>query len=352
LPRFPEAPKSLLIQAASRSNNRSSTRPTADELRAAQRARVSREDLEGPHPSTLGADPSGVDEHADPAWSDLGQPGPGQRWSTWRSVAKGQRGPDPLPDWLVTRDAALDTELGILKTGKEADAFLIERAVPPGAITPSDGLTSGEAERCLLVAKRYRSLEHGQFHRGTEYTEGRRVRRTRDQRAMEDRKSAWGRAVSATQWADAEFVALRDLWSAGAPVPYPVQIDGTEVLMEFVGTEVTDESGGVQAVAAPRLTRERPSGDLLESYWEQLTHGMSVLARLGFAHGDLSPYNILADGERLVIIDLPQVVDLVANPFASDVLLRDCRTVCAWFTARGLDVDADALFADLLGQAL
>ena len=327
MPRFPEAPKSLLVRAANRSNNQSSTRPTADELRATRNARVVREDLEG------------------------------QRWSTWRSVAKGQRGPDPLPDWLVTRDAALDTELGILKTGKEADAFLIERAVPPGATTSSDsaqpdGVRPDQTERCLLVAKRYRSLEHGQFHRGTEYTEGRRTRRTRDQRAMEDRKSAWGRAVSATQWADAEFVALRSLWSAGAPVPYPVQIDGTEVLMEFVGTEVTGEAGGVEAVAAPRLTRERPSDDLLESYWEQLTHGMSVLARLGFAHGDLSPYNILADGERLVIIDLPQVVDLVANPFASDVLLRDCRTVCAWFTARGLDVDADALFADLLGQAL
>ena len=348
MPRFPEAPKSLLVHAANRSNNQPSTRPTADELRAARRAQVGREELEGPHPSTFGADLS----EAGPAGPTLDpiQPGPGQRWSTWRSVAKGQRGPEPLPDWLVTRDAAFDTELGILKTGKEADAFLIERAVPPGA--PSDGESFGGAERCLLVAKRYRSLEHGQFHRGSEYTEGRTVRRTRDQRAMEDRKSAWGRAVSATQWADAEFVALRSLWSAGAPVPYPVQIDGTEVLMEFVGTEVTDEAGGVQAVAAPRLTRERPSDDLLESYWEQLTHGMSVLARLGFAHGDLSPYNILADGERLVIIDLPQVVDLVANPFASDVLLRDCRTVCAWFTARGLDVDADALFADLLGQAL
>jgi RIO kinase 1 len=134
-------------------------------------------------------------------------------------------------------------------------------------------------------------------------------------------------------------------------VPYPVQIDGTEVLMEFVGTEVTDDVGRTQAVAAPRLTRERPSDDLLESYWDQLTHGMSVLARLGFAHGDLSPYNILAHGERLVIIDLPQVVDLASNPFASEVLLRDCRTVCAWFTARGLDVDPDALFADLLAQA-
>lgn len=373
MPRFPAAPNSDLIRAAARDGNPSDTRQDAVERRSARRPRVAREDLEGPHPSTLGASRSEpltpYDVEHDAAQLDLPghdggahdvdptQPGPGQRWSTWRSVAKGQRGPEPLPEWLVTRDAALDTELGILKTGKEADAFLVERAVPLGTsgeadAAPDDDPTPGEAERCLLVAKRYRSLEHGQFHRGTEYTEGRRVRRTRDQRAMEDRKSAWGRAVSATQWADAEFVALRDAWTAGAPVPYPVQIDGTEVLMEFVGSEVTDDEGRTQAVAAPRLTRERPSDDLLESYWDQLTHGMSVLARLGFAHGDLSPYNILAHGERLVIIDLPQVVDLVANPFASEVLLRDCRTVCDWFTARGLDADPDALFADLLAQAL
>lgn len=336
MPRFPEAPKSVLIQSASRRRGADRRGPVG--------TTVSRADLEGPHPSTFA--PEERDTFAPGTSADPIQPGPGQRWSTWRSVAKGQRGPEPVPDWLVTRDAAFDTELGILKTGKEADAFLVERAVPPGADR------AGEPGRCLLVAKRYRSLDHGQFHRGTEYTEGRRVRRTRDQRAMEDRKSAWGRAVSATQWADAEFIALRDAWSAGAPVPYPVQIDGTEVLMEFVGTEEVDDDGRTQVVAAPRLARERPDDDLLESYWEQLTHGMSVLARLGFAHGDLSPYNILAHGERLVVIDLPQVVDLVANPFASEVLLRDCRTVCAWFTARGLDVDPDALFADLLAQAL
>jgi RIO kinase 1 len=371
LPRFPDSPTSALIHAANKAGKQHDKRSADAEQRAAGRTRVTREDLEGPYPGARDTDRSGVDafgtpghdvdhdpfegtEH-DPTQHDPTQPGPGQRWSTWRSVAKGQRGPDPLPEWVVTRDAAIDTELGILKTGKEADAFLVERAVPAGADASSDGgpdlALDQAATRCLLVAKRYRSLEHGQFHRGSEYTEGRTVRRTRDQRAMEDRKSAWGRAVSATQWADAEFIALREAWSAGAPVPYPVQIDGTEVLMEYIGTEETDDLGRTQAVAAPRLTRVRPSDDLLESYWEQLTHGMSVLARLGFAHGDLSPYNILADGERLVIIDLPQVVDLAANPFSSDVLLRDCRTVCDWFTARGLDVDADALFADLLAQA-
>ena len=55
-----------------------------------------------------------------------------QRWSTWLSVEPLSRGPEPRPDWVVTSQAALDTELGILKTGKEADVFLLERAVPDG----------------------------------------------------------------------------------------------------------------------------------------------------------------------------------------------------------------------------
>ncbi len=272
------------------------------------------------------------------------EPGPDQRWSTWTSVTKGQRGPEPRPDWVVTADAALDTELGVLKTGKEADVFLVERAVP-----------DDPARRSLLAAKRYRGRDHRQFHRDGEYTDGRRVRRTRDQRAIEDRKSSWGKAVAATQWADAEFLALSRLWDAGAPVPYPVQIDGTELLLEFVGHESAD--GTVEA--APRLARTRPDPAALADWFDQLRHGMGVIARLGWAHGDLSPYNILVDGlgdgaddgGRLVIIDLPQVVDLVANPFGADLLHRDCRNVCTWFTARGLDVDPDELFADVFAQA-
>lgn len=286
--------------------------------------------------------------------ADLGaalpvEPGPDQRWSTWASVTKGQRGPEPRPDWVVTADAALDTELGVLKTGKEADVFLVGRAVP-----------DDPTRRSLLAAKRYRGRDHRQFHRDGEYTDGRRVRRTRDQRAIEDRKSSWGKAVAATQWADAEFLALSRLWDAGAPVPYPVQIDGTELLLEFVGHEATD--GAVEA--APRLARTRPDPSLLADWFEQLRHGMGVIARLGWAHGDLSPYNILvdglgdgtgedgtSDGGRLVIIDLPQVVDLVANPFGADLLHRDCRNVCTWFASRGLDVDPDELFADVFAQA-
>jgi len=263
-----------------------------------------------------------------------------QRWSTWLSVEPLCRGPEPRPDWVVTSQAAIDTELGILKTGKEADAFLLERAVPG-----SEDLDDPVGQSVVMVAKRYRGEEHRTFHRSTSYTEGRKTRNTRDARAMA-KKTAHGRAVAAGQWAWAEWEALVRCHGLGLPVPYPVQLDGTELLMEWITVEGED---GTET--APRLAQVRPDRALLESYFEQLREAMAELARNGVVHGDLSPYNILAAGERLVIIDLPQVVDLVGNPAGMDFLMRDCTNVVGWFRARGLAVDEHDLFGELLAHA-
>ncbi len=255
-----------------------------------------------------------------------------QRWSTWLDVEPLCRGPEPRPDWVVTEQAAIDTELGILKTGKEAEVFLVERAVPNG-------------KAVVMAAKRYKAREHASFHRSASYTEGWSTRRSRDARAVKA-KSTFGREVAAGQWANAEWQALNRFWSAGIPVPYPVQIDGTEILMEFIA---------VDGLPAPRLAQTRPDRALLASYFEQLREAMGGLARAGIAHGDLSPYNILAAGERVVVIDLPQAVDLAGNAQGFDFLHRDCVNICTWFRRRGLApeiADEDALFADLIAQAL
>ncbi len=252
----------------------------------------------------------------------------GPRWSNYWDVERLCRGPEPVPDWVVTDRAAIDTELGVLKTGKEADVFLMERGVDGGL-------------SAVMAAKRYRSEEHRSFHRSSSYTEGRRTRNTRDARAMA-KKTGHGRSVAAGQWAWSEWMFLRTLWAAGVPVPYPVQIDGTEILMELIQAD---------GEAAPRLAQTRPKDDRLASYFEQLRTAMGVLARHGIAHGDLSPYNILAAGDRLVIIDLPQAVDIIGNPAGIDFLMRDCHNVCTWFQARGLDVDEHDLFTELLASA-
>jgi RIO kinase 1 len=262
-----------------------------------------------------------------------------QRWSTWDSVERLCRGPQPWPDWLVTSSAAIDTELGVLKTGKEADVFLVERAVP------------GDPEQAsLLAAKRYRTADHRLFRRDSAYTEGRSVRNSRDGRAMAG-KTDFGRAVEAALWAQAEWSGLKRLFEAGVPVPYPVQLDGREILMEFIA-----DSDSEAMVAAPRLHQVRPGAVQLDTLFDQLLGALRQMTGLGVVHGDLSPYNTLVAGAdslspRLVIIDVPQLVDLVANPNAIEFLHRDCTIMAQWFTTKGHRVDADELLADLLGHA-
>jgi RIO kinase 1 len=261
-------------------------------------------------------------------------PAEGLPYSSWPQAL---HGPEPYPGWVIPDAAALDTDLGVLKTGKEADVHLLERAVPGGRST-------------LMAAKRYRSSQHRLFHRDAGYLEGRRVRRSRETRAMATR-TRFGREIIAVQWAGAEFAALGRLWElaaggGGVRVPYPVQLLGTELLLEFIG----DDDGA----AAPRLAGLRPDGGELRDFWQQVLDALTVLARAGLAHGDLSPYNVLVHRRRLVLIDLPQVVDVVANPRGPAFLARDVRTMTAWFAARGLPLDegdAQDLTARLLADA-
>ncbi len=253
-------------------------------------------------------------------------PPEGERWSTWDAAS---HGPAPRPDWVITDAAAVDSDLGVLKTGKEADVHLVERWVP------------GTERGIVMAAKRFRTGEHRLFHRDAGYLEGRRVRRSREMRAMA-RRTEFGRELVSGQWAFAEFAALTRLWELELSVPYPIQLDGREMLMEFIGEG---------RVAAPRLAQARPPVDLLPSLFEQFRSTLVVLSREGWAHGDLSPYNVLLRGEQLVFIDWPQIVDIVGNPQGFTFLERDVITMCTWFTQRGYAVDAGELLGELIAEA-
>jgi RIO kinase 1 len=246
----------------------------------------------------------------------------GVTYSTYPDAA---HGPVPLPDWVITSPAAIDTDLGVFKTGKEADVSLFRR-------------THGN-NQVLLAAKQYRDAQHRMFHRDAGYLEGRRMRRSRENRAMATRTD-FGRELIAGQWAAAEFAVLSRLWQAGAAVPYPVQLVGTELMMEFIG----DADG----VAAPRLAQLRPSAADAAELFVQMREVLEQLADAGYTHGDLSPYNVLVHRRRLVLIDVPQAVDLVGNPQGFSFLRRDCENICTWFRARGVAADASMLYDDLM----
>jgi len=256
-------------------------------------------------------------------------PPEGARWSTWDDIGI-PHGPEPHPDWVVTALGAIDHELGVLKTGKEADVFLVERSVP------------GTGIGTLMAAKRYRGSEHRMFHRDAGYVEGRRVRESRMNRAMAKRTD-FGRDLLSGQWAVAEFEVLSMMWRAGAPVPYPVQLDGTELLLEFIG----DPDG----TAAPRLAQFRGTPEEIHDLWDQCVDLMCLLAAAGYAHGDLSAYNLLVHEQRLVVIDVPQAIDVVANPRGPEFLRRDADNVCSWFRRQGVAADPADLTERLLDEA-
>lgn len=245
------------------------------------------------------------------------------------------------PAWL-TEGSTEDEVLGLLKTGKEAEVFIVERR-------------SLDGERSALLAhKRYRPTTVGKgeieglgftrsrtFTNDVMYHEGRRLRFSRDQRAVE-RMTDYGKRLLAERWPGHELDALRTAHGAGVTVPYPVELTGDGMLMQLIGDE---------ACAAPRLVNARLGPDELATAYGQLLEELSALTRASLVHADLSPFNVLWWHGRLWLIDFPQAVDLVHNPHGFDMLHHDVVTMCTWFERRGVDTDGEEVFASLLADA-
>jgi RIO kinase 1 len=240
------------------------------------------------------------------------------------SYPDADHGPGPVPDWVITSGFARDTELGLLKTGKEAEVHLVERR--------------WDDRVNLLAAKRYRRHDRGGFKRDSSYREGRRVRDSREMRAMA-KGTVTGLAFRAGYWARNEMTMLGRLWEAGASVPYPVQISGTELIMQYLG----DESSG-----APRLVNAQLDRDGIEEMYHQAVEVLRIMTLARIVHADLSPYNLLVWDERLWVIDLPQAVDIAVNPNGYEFLHRDVVNVLTWFQRKGIECEPDEVFATLL----
>ena len=256
-------------------------------------------------------------------WDDEGAEG---NVTTYDSVGV-EHGPDPVPDWVITSGEAEQYDLGMLKTGKEADVHLVERRF-------------GEHVN-VLAAKRYRKFEDRMFRNDARYRAGRRTGESRLDKAMEQGNKA-GMAFRARMWLQTEFETLCKLWSAGVSVPYPVQKLGSELMLQLIGDP---------EMAAPRLVHARLDRERLTDAYNQLVDHLHTMVRCGVVHGDLSAYNILWDEGRLVIIDFPQSVDPVAHPEGMALLERDVTNVTDWFGRRGVPCDRDDLFRSLLDDA-
>jgi RIO kinase 1 len=226
---------------------------------------------------------------------------------------------------LITSPEAVDTDLGPIKSGKEANTYLVERRL--------------EDRAHLLVRKEYRSQEHRSFRNDAHYRLSRRTGSRRVDLAMAQ-GTRTGMLFRAEQWARSEHNALSRLWQAGAAVPYPISWRGGELTMEYLGSRRS---------AAPRVVdaARDPSLDFTD-LWRQCVDLLVTMVRCGIVHADLSAYNLLVWRRRLYAIDLPQASELRLDDGALDFLHRDVDNVCRFFRARGVDADAEVLFADLI----
>jgi RIO kinase 1 len=201
-------------------------------------------------------------------------------------------------------DGLIDEVLQRLKSGKEADVYTV---------------LCGDKIQC---AKVYKEATQRSFKQAVQYQEGRKVRNSRNSRAMQ-KGSKFGRKQQEESWQMAEVDALFRLANAGVRVPQPYMcIDGV-LLMELV----TD----VEGMVAPRLSDVTLTEENAIADFDTMIRNIVRMLCVGIVHGDLSEFNVLLDANGPVIIDLPQAVDAAANNHAQSMFERDVNNITAYY---------------------
>ena len=200
-----------------------------------------------------------------------------------------------------------DFPRGTLKSGKEAEIFLVERRYASGSR--------------LLAHKRYRpryprkgqlraeGFSNSTAYRGDSIYKAGWFLPTRDKKAVMG-GSRYGHELAFRLWPMQEWAMLRRAWDSGASVPFPVE---------------QTELG--------------------------LVANLRALTSAGLVHADLSAYNLLWWEGRLIVIDLPQAVEFTTNTDAFDLLHRDVANVGDWFGRRGVPIDVEGVYAELVSLA-
>jgi RIO kinase 1 len=203
-------------------------------------------------------------------------------------------------------EGLIDTVVRQLMSGKEAMVYVVR---------------CGDETRC---AKVYKEATQRSFRQAVDYSENRKVKNTRQARAMA-KGTRFGRQAQEAAWQSAEVDALYRLAAAGVRVPTPYNFCDGVLLMELV----TDENGN----SAPRLNDVLLTPEQARNQHAALLIEVMRMLCAGVVHGDLSEFNILLGAGGPVIIDLPQAVDAAGNNHAARMLLRDVNNLRGFFGA-------------------
>ena len=217
-------------------------------------------------------------------------------------------------------EGLIDSVTRQLMSGKEAEVYVV---------------------RCgdeTLCAKVYKEANQRSFRQAVDYTENRKVKNTRQARAMA-KGTRFGKQAQEAAWQSAEVDALYRLAAAGVRVPKPHNFHDGVLLMELV----TDQNGD----AAPRLNDVQFTPEDARRHHATLLKEVVRMLCAGVVHGDLSEFNILLGQDGPVIIDLPQAVDAAGNNHAQRMLLRDIGNLRNFFGAVAPELRATQYGAEI-----
>lgn len=200
----------------------------------------------------------------------------------------------------LLEEGIIDEVVRQLKSGKEASVYVVR---------------CGAEIRC---AKVYKDMAQRSFQKRARYQEGRKVRGSRDARAM-GKSTRYGRKEQESAWKNAEVDALYKLSAVAVRVPQPFGFFNGVLIMEML----TDAQGD----CAPRLGEVTLSADTARDYHRFLIGQVVRMLSAGLIHGDLSQFNVLVDSRGPVIIDLPQAVNAAGNNNAFAMLERDVKNI-------------------------
>jgi RIO kinase 1 len=206
----------------------------------------------------------------------------------------------------------LDALISGIKTGKEASVFL------------------GKNSQGLVAVKIYTDLRVRSFKHDAAYRQGRFIGDARIQKAIE-RGSQRGLDAHQALWVQEEFKQMQYLYEHGVRVPKAIAVNGTVLVMEFIG----DENG----TPAPRISDLKMGKAEAEAAFRQSVQNLKRIVRSGRVHGDYSTFNILWHEEEAIVIDFPQVMEVDKNPNANAFLQRDVHSLCKSFMKQGVKTD-------------
>jgi len=220
-------------------------------------------------------------------------------------------------------DGYITDVVRMVRRGKEATVYLCRR------------------DDELFAAKVYTDLQVRSFRNDTVYRDGRFIGSKRMEKAIEQHSRTGVNAHQAL-WIAEEFRQLKFLYEHRISVPKPIAIAGRVILMEFIGDAESE---------APRVSEAHLSHNNLKKAFAQSIDNLIQMVKAGRIHGDYSTFNLLWWNNKVIVIDLPQVVEIQRNHHARELLKRDVESLCNSFIRLGLHCDTNQIIREVESYA-